>query len=285
MANSIIAILDRLSNSDITDEKEELEYIWDYYKDNGRHSYSEISQYVLSKFSTPKDGEIIEVIADNIEYLINWVGINRDCKCGCPEHKCMEKEPPGFKCEEKHKSEGSELYCSDYEQLYILLRKLLDHVRLEFIRTSEARNEREQYNLINKEAKGELEMLRSQIDYSQDALWRLEESTKNQSFQVVSILGIFAAIVIAVFGGLNVINSISSAFLQGDITIYRTILVVALCTLFVIWVIFTLLGMTRWFRFQASPTWYSIMIFFVITAICVIGIVWALKQGCADVIS
>ena len=284
MAISIIDILERLSDPDITANehsiKEELRRIWDYYKDNGRHSYSEISEYVIKKFSTPKDGEIIEVIAENIEYLIGWVHIKRGCKCDVPEHRCIEKEPPNFNCAEKYKPIDLDLYCSDYEQLYILLKKLLDHVKLEFVRTSEARIEREQYNLINTESKEELESLRSQIDYSQEVLWRLEESTKNQSLQVVSILGIFAAIVIAVFGGLNVINSISSAFLLGNITIYRTILVAAMCTLFVIWVIYALLGMVRWFRFRASPTWFSVVIFSVINVVCLAGIIFALiKQG------
>ena len=290
MRLKITDILEQLSDLNyITDEEsanQAAKTIFEYYSEAGRHNYNEISEYILHKFSTPSDSEAISIIADNIESLIAHIDKKMNCEADVTKYQCLYSDIEEQGCERVHIVAVLGHGCYELKKAYVQLNKLLDHVKLEFLRTSELRAERERINSTTEQLKSELceaneqmEYLSSNINETESKYWKLEENTRNIYLQVVSILEIFAAIVIAVFGGLNVINAITSAFIQGEITVYKTVLVSAMCALFVIWVIFTLLGLIRWFRFEASPAIYSIITFIAINVICIIAIIWALKQS------
>lgn len=289
-------LLDELGNIklevDASSTHELICSFWEYYKSHGRQSYHEVTEYILKNMNRTKEGEKIPVIAENLKMLLGVL----NAECQCPKdvtHYECKKYIESFSCEAEHEINGSEYNCDDYKQLYRYLLKLYDHIQLEFIRWSEVKKETSRLRIINdnirrqlqetKKQQGELEEQQAALERQQrgsfDEFYDIKEQIKSMYMQIISILGIFAAIVIAVFGGLNVINSISSAFLQGDITIYRTILVTSMCTLFVLWVIFTLLGMVRWFRFEAGPTIVSIIAFILINIVCLSGIVYSLIQS------
>lgn len=258
---------------------------WEYYKSHGRQSYHEVTEYILKNMDRTKEGEKIPVIAGNLKMLLGVL----NAECQCPEdvtHYECKKYMDLFSCEAEHEISGSVYSCDDYKQLYRYLLKLYDHIQLEFIRWSEVKKETDRLSTTYRNLRKQLKETKDQQLELEEQHWstftqfdEVKEQTRSMYMQIISILGIFAAIVIAVFGGLNVINSISSAFLQGDITIYRTILVTSMCTLFVLWVIFTLLGMVRWFRFEASPTRVSIIAFILINIVCLLGIVYSLIQS------
>lgn len=282
-------ILDKLSDfsmeSDDALKADILKSLWEYYQKQGRHTYHEITEYILKNMNEEKDGEAIPVITENLKSLLVEMEAKFKCSDGITYYDCKKLSPPSFDCEEKH-SVDKRYQCHEYKRLYKSLFKLYDHIRLEFIRWSEVKKETDIIDSVNKSLQNQVKENNEQqkkIEEKYENITSGVEDVKNQTksiyMQMVSILGIFAAIVIAVFGGLSVLNSISSAFLQGEITIYKTILVASMCALFVIWVIFTLLGMVRWFRFEALPTKFSVWSFAGINVVCLAGIIFALVRS------
>ena len=282
-------ILDRLSDIGIENNAQSrdelLDDFWAYYQAQGRHTYHEITEYILKNMNEEKEGEAILVIEENLNSLLEYLKERFSCTDEINPYDCRKYSPP-FICEEEQKVDDH-YGCFDYKKLYKALFKLYDHIQLEFVRWSKVKSETNTIKSANRILKNQIEKTNEQyreINREYTGIASEFEDIKNQThsiyMQMISILGIFAAIVIAVFGGLSVLNSISSAFLQGDITIYRTILVSSMCTLFVIWVIFSLLGMIRWFRFQASPTRFSIAGFIGINIVCLTGIIYSLL--CSD---
>lgn len=249
---------------------------WAYYKSQGRHSYHDVTRYVLENIKESKDAEGIAVIAENLKSLMEV--LQQECQCTdtITYFDCKKYTDP-FHCDNTHDVDGGVYNCYDYKLLYKFLFKLYDHIQLEFISWSEIRRETDRISSLNVSLRKQLENAEEQQLRITSKLHKVEEETKSIYMQMISILGIFAAIVIAVFGSLNVINSISTAFLQGDISVCRTVLVSSMCALFVIWIIFVLLGMVRWFRFKAEPTKFSKVSFGLINLICVAGIVASLK--------
>lgn len=275
-------LVDTNLETDIEATSRIISSFWEYYKLHGRHNYHEVTEYILNNMKQVKDGEEVSVIAGNLKILIQRLEGKFECPESVMHYEC-KKYVDGFSCEGEHKIDNSAYGCYEYKQLYRALLKLYDHIQLEFIRWSEIKNETTRFSATHRQLKGQLQETKQQQDMLEEQCWEnftqfdeVKEQTKSIYMQMVSILGIFAAIVIAVFGGLNVIGAISSAFLQGDITIYKTILVSSMCALFVVWIIFVLLGMVRWFRFESSPTKFSVVGFISINVICLTGIVYSL---------
>ena len=253
---------------------------WGYYKSQGRQSYHDVTKYVLENIKESKDAEGIAVIAENLKSLMKV--LQQECQCTdtITYFDCKKYTDP-FQCDNTHDVDGGVYNCYDYKLLYKFLFKLYDHIQLEFISWSKIRSETDKISSLNANLRKQLENAEEQQARITSKLHKVEEETKSIYMQIISILGIFAAIVIAVFGSLNVINSIATAFLQGDISAWRSVLVSSMCALFVIWVIFVLLGMVRWFRFKAEPTKFSVVSFLGINVACIVGIIVSLIHICS----
>lgn len=291
--NELIQILDALCKLDFKDNiTTTLNLIWKYYNRVKRHNYHIISQYIIKKYKKPKDEEVVSIISENLKTLINEV---KEQWGSCEYHNlkaydCVAIDPPEYSCDGIITYEGEIGSCSDYKELYRFLLKLYDHIQMEIIRLSEIRSENERLIEINRDLKVQLEKSQKRVNcvsktYHEinNKIEDVESRANNMYLQIISILGIFTAIVFAVFGGLNVINSISSAFLQGDITLYRTILVASMTILFVFLLIFSLLSLARWTSAEEGPGKFAIILCVGVSVACLVGIIWALYQSAGTI--
>lgn len=287
--NEIVQILDELCNVEF-DEKDiekTLNAIWKYYNRVKRHNYHIVSQYIIKKYKKPKDEEIIAIISENLKMVINRVKKNWEL-CSCPDSKnyeCVAIDPPEYSCQNIIEYEGEIKSCSDYKELYRFLLKLYDHIQLEIVRLSEIKQENEQLRRLNTNLRNKVTEAGNRFDYiertfrkTERELESVKDDAKNMYLQVISILGIFAAIVFAVLGGLDVVGAITSAFVGGTITVYRAVLVASMCTLFVFWIVFGLMSLARWTNSGEGPGWLPITVFSIVTAICLIGIAYSLAH-------
>lgn len=291
--NELVQILEALCKLDFREDvTPTLNLIWKYYNRVKRHNYHIISQYIIKKYKKPRDEEIVAIISENLKTLINEVKSQWE-KCHHPDLKaydCIAIDPPEYSCDGIITYEGEIGSCSDYKELYRFLLKLYDHIQMEIIRLSEIRNENERLIEINKTLEVQFEESQKRVNCVSktfreisNKLEDVEERANNMYLQIISILGIFAAIVFAVFGGLNIINSISSAFLQGDITVYRTILVACMTMLFVFWIIVGLLSLARWTSAEEGPGKFSIVLCVGVSVMCLAGIIYALYQSAGTI--
>lgn len=112
---------------------------------------------------------------------------------------------------------------------------------MEFIRLSEIRNEnaRIESELQSLEKTGE-SLKKMEVEL-RGAIDKVKEDTRNIYLQMVSILGIFTAIVITVFGGLSVVSEILDGLSMVTLIDRKNVLFsVALVIAFVIDIIFIL---------------------------------------------
>lgn len=149
-----------------------------YSKHDFRHKYSQISRVIHNivnpKNPTKDNSHILESINNNCDLLFMYFKDN---------------------------------FSGEYEEqpeILIRFNKLIDHITLEIVRLQYI----SQYNDLlvnNTELFNEAsEKLRN----AQNAIEIANERTKNMYAQIISILGIFASIIIAFFGGFNYFTSV-----------------------------------------------------------------------------
>jgi hypothetical protein len=149
---------------------------------------------------------------------------------------------------------------------------------LETVRFAEIKTENEKIREANEELKERYDEIDESLQSTSAELYELQESSKHVYLNLISILGIFAAIVVAIFGSLQVINSISNAFLKGQFNLYNIILVSSMISLFICWTLSLLLSLARWKSGDLKITAMSLGIFLVINAICLTGISYSLHN-------
>lgn len=211
-------ILNKIAeNVDIEDT---IIWIIEFYLLKERHRYSEVAKYINEK--SINDEQIIAFILMNLEMIIDY------CQENC---EIINEKIISLKVETKY--EASKLDCS---KLIQKLNKLNDHVELELDR-------------IQFSVQREREVRFRMVDDLNGALRNAQEDMINTANNieaklnntVISVLGIFSAIIIAFFGGLNVLGNIFTHVSNSSVSIYRLIFMSCLTGLIVFNIIFMLL--------------------------------------------
>lgn len=211
-------ILNKIAeNIDIEDT---IIWIIEFYLLKERHRYSEVAKYINEK--SINDEQIIAFILMNLEMIIDYCEDNPEIVNG----KIIS-----VKVETKY--EESKLNCS---KLIQKLHKLNDHVELEL--------DRIQFS-VQREREVRLRMVNDLNDALRNAQEDMINTANNIESKlnntVISVLGIFSAIIIAFFGGLNVLGNIFTHVSNNSVSIYRLIFMSCLTGLIVFNTIFMLL--------------------------------------------
>lgn len=198
---------------DITVVLEEL--IKFYYK-NGRHRYSLVSKFILEK-NINNDSKM-EVILTNIAILEDYINLNVNF---------IEDKISELNLEKKD---------FNYEKFSQCFRKLKDHLELEVLRDSKLKNDQNSF------IKRQTNELNSSIEQTKkNFLQRTEKLEEKLNTGFISILGIFAAIMIAFFGGLNVLGNIFTLIGNKNVSEMRIIIFSCLSGLIIFNIIFMFL--------------------------------------------
>lgn len=189
--NRLLHLLENLSNGIISDEdvdKYVLELTGIYDISSFRHSYSELTTLVIKLYKR-QETDLVESLISNIRIILDEIKKNGD--------------------------ENSEFYTSVY--------KLYDHINMESIRcafykeyesdvdetVAQIRYAREEVAKIKEatECYSQLEDTNKRITRAMGKINHFSKENKNLQTQVISILGIFSAIVVAFFGGFSYFTS------------------------------------------------------------------------------
>lgn len=175
-------ILDNLSNNLKSEELKEklVGEIDDFYYHNKRHMYSSISKYVNE---SSNNIEKIDYILYNIKLIINYID----------------------------KIKNTDFLKLKPEDLTLKIRKMYDHISLEKNRITYSiqNQEKNTSNIIQK-------VNNAIVNYTD----KLDEKTKriegNLNTNIVSILGIFSAIIFVLFGSLSNFTTVISQMEKAD---------------------------------------------------------------------
>lgn len=212
-------ILDKLKEP-IEDTNEIIKALIEFYLVNERHRYAKVASYINKK--AVDDEQVMSFIMLNINDIINDINKNSSFIVSIIDEtkKGTQYEGNDFQVENLRKN----------------LEKLNDHIELEFDRAMLSQKREKQtfsnilveYNKIANESKQSIE----------DKANRIEEKLSNT---VISVLGIFSAIIIAFFGGLNVLGNIFTHISNSGVSSYRLIFMSCLTGFIVFNIIFMLL--------------------------------------------
>lgn len=165
--------------SEFTDSLEIVHTLYDY---KWRHSYSLITKYLLSDVSKEALNEVLVQIVDNLERL----------------KKSVQEE-----CNDEH-TKQSNIYCRRS------IEKLIDHINLEAVRLDYYHWQKEELHaLINNNIKENNE-LNQKIKEHKLLVEKLEKRFDEQQTQSITILGIFASIVLSFVCGFSLFTSVFS---------------------------------------------------------------------------
>lgn len=203
----ITDIIEEIFDVDIADSSED-EYeesikeicdeLINFYKKEGRHSYSEISTFLLSI-----DEDKHAYFYDNMKKVLEIIG--------------------------RYDKENN----TSYKSKAI---KLEDHIKLELLRLDNIKKVDELKEKIDKETinyESKFKDLKEVYDKQKNDL----EGLNNQ---IISVIGIFSAIVITFFGGINFIESIMYSI--GQVSKYRMVFSILIAGLVMFNTIFMLLN-------------------------------------------
>ncbi|CUO26725.1 MAG: hypothetical protein SO136_06050 [Sarcina ventriculi] len=160
-----------------------LEALIKFYYKNGRHKYSLLSKFVLGNI---KNNDIkMEVILTNVDMLEDYM-----------------KENPAY-IEEKILNVCSITKDFDNEKFMKCFEKFKDHLELEVLRSKALKNDQTDF------IKRHTEELDNSIQKTKNGfIQRTEKLEEKLNTGFISILGIFSAIIVTFFGGLNVVGNI-----------------------------------------------------------------------------
>lgn len=197
-----------------------IKILTEFYLVNERHRYSKVAKYINE--NADEDEQITQFLLLNLDSLIRHIDKNKDL---------ISNEIDNIKFDTKY-SESS----FNVDKLIKNLEKLSDHIELENTRI--IRFERGQEKILSNNINKFNEMQRQSQDSMKQNAEKIEEKMGNT---VISILGIFSAIIIAFFGGLNVLGNIFTYIPDSSVSIYRLIFMSCLTGLIVFNTIFMLL--------------------------------------------
>lgn len=262
---NIADILERLSCIPMDDEirNEIVSSLSIYMRLSVRHNYHEITRYIIDHYSSENESETVYVILDNIDRILDYIKESWECKNNnlMAPRDCIILDHEG-KCELLIESQVMRMPCWEWKKLYRFVMKLKDHIFLEFVRLSEIRKENARIDeeLQELEKTGEsIKVMASDLRTSVD---KATKDTKNIYLQMVSILGIFTAIVISVFGGLSAISGILDGLSMVTLEDKKNVLFsVALIISFVIDIVFMLVILigNMWSDYKPK-IWISILV-------------------------
>lgn len=149
------------------------EKLIEYYKNEGRHRYSEVSAFVYNEI---KDDDY-EYVYKNLDSIYKYISN------------------------------------SEYKEYADKIIKLDDHIRLEEIRKNNNQSSQELIEILTEVSK--------KIKGLNDEYENQKQNIDGLNTQIVSIIGIFSAIVITFFGGINFINGILTC--MPNVSIYRLV--------------------------------------------------------------
>lgn len=157
-------------NDDETIVEKYTDELYEIYKqEDFRHSYAELSKFLENIFSEERD-HLVGLLDDILQYIDESESIKYPCK----------------------------------DIVLTKIGKLADHAELENIRL--ARIERIRH--IGDKVSVERTQIESTIKDNEKLVESMRKTLNNNHAQLVSVLGIFAGIVIAVFGGLTFFSSV-----------------------------------------------------------------------------
>lgn len=174
----------------------------EYYTQNTRHSYSVISRVLYDNLDD-NNQEDETYFYENIENIIRYI--------------------------KKYDEEND---CAYVEHIF----KLEDHIKLELLRFTELK-EKEQK--INSEIEQKLTNSQKSFKKLDNDLKRQKRNIEGLNNQIIAILGIFSAIIITFFGGINFLEGTLSSAAQ--VRTYKLVLMVAVVGLVMFNIIFLLL--------------------------------------------
>lgn len=197
-----------------------IKLIIEYYLVNTRHRYSEVARYINEK--SINDEQIIAFILANLEMIIDYCQNNL---------KILDKQINSVKIETEYETNNL-----DSSELVQKLHKLKDHIELELDRIEfSVKREREVRIRM-------VEDLNNTLRKAQDDMINTANNIEAKlNNTVISVLGIFSAIIIDFFGGLNVLGNIFTHVSNSSVSIYRLIFMSCLTGLIVFNTIFMLL--------------------------------------------
>lgn len=267
---SITVLLDKLADIYLLEKEENrdeiLEAFKEYYAKHKRHKYAEIAQYVLDTLESDKESEKIDVVTDNLDVLCDYLRRNIPCVDNQNNLEC--KKVTGMDVCDDESGKYREL-----SELYNSLNKLNDHTHLESLRWSKILNDTgKQAEFISRiqEKQQELDAEHNKVNEELiNTEKELKEKTQSVYMHIVSILGIFTAIVFGVFGGVKAVESVAVAFSAEGVGCWEILFAVSLIMLFVIWVIYLLFCCIKWLQEQSLKFKPINIIVGSITVICV----------------
>ena len=194
----LIEILQEISNDYLQEEEIEeyekrLKAI--YSSENFRHKYSQITSYLLTIKKENKD-EIFGFISHNISKIYNE--INED---------------------------------STLKQQIL---KLSDHINLEILRIKDINTFKKEFQQAEKnlkETKNKIKSMEYKAKKTIKEISNLNDEVKSSRKEYITILGIFASIILAFVAGLTFTNSVLSNINNGSI--YRLLFITSLIGLFI----------------------------------------------------
>ena len=201
-------ILDALNTPDpeTIDKRGLLDEINKYHEKHPRYHYREITNYVIEKDTL----EEIEGISQNLEIIMQWMeAVAGELTCPLSIHECdmvsAISKSGTLSCSrqaycESDYVEQTNLTCAQFKETYHVIDVIYDHIQLEYVRTvliqDHSKKLEDQYDSIEKKIK-------KRID-------DLNEKERDLYLQIVTILGIFTAIVFAIFGGFGTVTGLIS---------------------------------------------------------------------------
>lgn len=202
----------------------------DIYKDHFRHQYSAL--YPTIREITISDEYDPDILLENVRIIREYVEI-------------------------EHSKTGK------YNSLYLPLLKLMDHINLELARHQVATTDGRNFDNLHREIESsreeltaartelmkantelfdanlKLETLTNSLNTTREELDEANERTENLQSQLVAVLSIFAAIIVAFFGGISFLGSAITSI--QNVTIFKSILICVLCGLLLFNLVFLLL--------------------------------------------
>lgn len=179
-SNNFEKFIENLIDQNIDIETLE-ESVWEIYKDGWRHSYSFVTRFLLRKKSTAKElSETLESLSSRIDDLI----------------PLFSDEKADFDLYDKNKDQQA-VHKKEYQRCHRALEKLKDHVDLETIRMTH----------LYKQA---LDPVKKQYSEIHRKLNKAEDRIDHQRTESITILGIFASIIITFVAGFSLSNALLS---------------------------------------------------------------------------
>ena len=216
-----------------------------YQEGSFRHRYSSISSHFL-KIMEKGDIDKIDCIADNMEAIYNYIAIEMDKSGASEEEKRFER------------------------QVY----KLLDHINLEQLRLRDRELFKQDLEGVQKGVKEVKELQKDTEGLKAEVLGARKE--------YITILGIFAAIVLAFVAGIAFSNStLANMHLASP---YRLVFVICLIGLFTLNILNYLFDFVKTIHFKGSgqtvPRYCRVWVFnvFISAILAVDFMIWSCKN-------